>query len=43
MTSKANTKPSTPMTPQAAQRIQSVTAKANGGIAKRQFCGTSNE
>lgn len=33
MTSKVNAKPSTPMTPQAAQRIQSATARANGGSA----------
>jgi hypothetical protein len=31
MTSKSNAKPSTPMTAQAAQRIQSATAKAMGG------------
>ncbi len=30
MTSKANAKPSIPMTLEAAQRIQSATAKANG-------------
>tara|TARA_R110002012_G_scaffold18262_1_gene67355 strand:+ start:1554 stop:1703 length:150 start_codon:yes stop_codon:yes gene_type:complete len=33
MTSK--TKPSSPMTQQAAQRIQSATAKANGGIVPK--------
>ncbi|GHF88280.1 hypothetical protein [Thalassotalea marina] len=31
MASKANAKPPTPMTPQVAQRIQSSTAKTNGG------------
>ncbi|WP_018984114.1 hypothetical protein [Salinimonas chungwhensis] len=31
MTSKVSKKTTTPMTPQAAQRIQSATAKANGG------------
>ena len=39
MTSKANAKPSTPMTPQAAQRIQSATAKVS---AERQLCDTGN-
>lgn len=38
MTSKANTKPSIPMTPQAAQRIQSATARtSNGVVAKGSF------
>ncbi len=35
MTSKANEKPSSKMTPQAAQRIQSATAKANGGTVPK--------
>tara|TARA_E500000331_G_scaffold345787_1_gene383789 strand:- start:594 stop:749 length:156 start_codon:yes stop_codon:yes gene_type:complete len=35
LTSKVNAKPSTAMTPQAAQRIQSATAKANGGIVPK--------
>ena len=35
MTSKSNATPSSAMTPQAAQRIQSATAKANGGIVPK--------
>lgn len=35
MTSKANAKPSAVMTPEAAQRIQSVTAKAHGGAVPK--------
>lgn len=35
MTSKSNAKSTTPMTPQAAQRIQSATAKAGDGTVPK--------